>query len=246
MYKKLLAGVPVVTFVVGALWGMLAMQPYAPKPHEGMMWIPTTVTVCSMAMAWIGAVMVDQAWTTSKKGTRHNSVFSASSLMFALVAVLVVAITWTGWNEVSGPVVLLVGLALSLFSSATSLVAAARHRARIPSTIFAMLLQATIILSVASLAGRAQPEAGRISGSWFTASTLVLGLSALAAAGYWQAMLRDPSISFSLMLRSIVRLLASNMPVEEWCTKNLLHGGVPHGKRRKTPSRRRRERRGRR
>lgn len=219
-----LAGVPAAVFASASLWGILAMQPYAPKPHEWMMWIPATVTASSMTMAWVSAAIVDQMPAMSNTRARNRAVFSRWTLMVALLAAIAVLIACVTSSELDRVLALFVGASLVLYSSVESLVAAARCRAKFAPTIFVMLLQSAALVLTAFLVAHDEPSLDRVSESWFTACILASGLSALAVARYWQALLNDPLVSFSPMIRSVLRFFAGDMALSTWHSRSLVNG----------------------
>lgn len=218
------AGVPAAVFVAASLWGILAMQPYAPKPHEWMMWIPATVTASSLTMAWVSAAIVDQMPAMSNTRARSRVVFSRWTLIVALLVALAVFIACVTSSGLDRLLTFFVGASLVLYASVASLVAAARHRAKFAPTIFIMLLQSAALVLTAFLVAHDDPSLDRVSESWFTASILASGLSALAVARYWQALLNDPLVSFSPMIRSVLRFFAGDMALSTWQGRNLVKG----------------------
>ncbi|MEE9877446.1 hypothetical protein [uncultured Stenotrophomonas sp.] len=216
------AGVPLAAFVAASVWGMLAMQPLAPNPHESMMWIPATVAGGSLVMAWVAAVIVDRAAASQISSAAHTWLFLGSSVMIVALVLLAVMTSMAQMREVFELVVLCAAFVLVLIASTTFVFASVRYKARITASTSVMVIHSIAFAFSAFLSASNPPEAGALSEGWFAASILACGISAVFVSTYWVAALRDPSLSFSPMLRSLVRFITGESRAKEWCSKHLI------------------------
>lgn len=214
MWKLVVA--PLGAFLVAAIWGSLAMVPFAPAPEEMMFWIPVSIALTSAAVALVVAMLKDIIMLAAKRWTLFVKFYPTLCLELLPFLLSPIGLSLARIVEFApamlGAALLLIGL-----SFVETLLAAAHYKARAMPTALVISMQCTALVFSAYMYQKGVPTNDSvISRSWFESSVTVMAVFSFMVARYWANLLRDSEVGFSPFLKWILVTFIAEGSTSEW------------------------------
>ncbi|CAM4430535.1 hypothetical protein STLA111740_18675 [Stenotrophomonas lactitubi] len=208
MRKLNLLALPVCTFLSFALWGFAALVPFAPKLHEGILWVPLCIMLASFSTALVSIAIQDRVSRLSVAVSSLATLRCSWCLpILMLTAICISVVLITGARQLDY-IILFASLALVAASAVLVLFEYWFYQARVLPTAWVIALHCGSIALSVFLHGRSLLHNLSIaSSSWFVAAILILSLSVIIVGRYWSGLLRDPAARFSPYLSRLLKLL---------------------------------------
>lgn len=216
---------PIVSFLAMAIWGVVAMEPFAPEPEEWMLWIPVCITLSSMAAMSVATLLQDM-FALVRKSWRQ---FLRRYPSFCLEALALLAAPFILYTQQSGSQLLRPALTASLclifLSAIETFYTSVVFRVRALPTSLVILAHCGAGIFATYMFTKGLKVTSHISHLWFFGSVIISGVLSFLIARFWTNLLRGAAVGYSPVVERIITIFTAEPSTTKWIARHVVIGG---------------------